>query len=130
MPRIELSTPAELRLPLRWIAILRAELGAGGSLAASSGVALGRRRGQGPAVGADVVMMTSAMLRHGPGTSPPSRPSSAAGSTSASTDSVAELRGSAVTGTALDRPGIERANYLATLRSWTTPAWLTPGGVS
>ena len=32
--------------------------------------------------------------------------------------------------TALDRAGIERANYLATLRSWTTPAWLTPGGVS
>ena len=62
-PRVELSTPAEARLPLTWIAILHGRVR--GSLAASGGV-------DGPAdvarhllAGADVVMTTSALLRHG-----------------------------------------------------------------
>ena len=37
VPRLELSQPWELRLPLRWIAILRPQLGPGVSLAATSG---------------------------------------------------------------------------------------------
>jgi dihydroorotate dehydrogenase (fumarate) len=64
-PRVELSTPAAARLPLTWIAILRGRVRA--SLAASGGV-------DGPAdvarhllAGADVVMTTSALLRHGSG---------------------------------------------------------------
>jgi dihydroorotate dehydrogenase (fumarate) len=63
-PRVELSTPAEARLPLTWVAILHGRVRA--SLAASGGV-------DGPAdvarhllAGADVVMTTSALLRHGP----------------------------------------------------------------
>jgi dihydroorotate dehydrogenase (fumarate) len=62
-PRVELSSPAEGRLPLTWVAILRGRVRA--SLAASGGV-------DGPAdvarhllAGADVVMTTSALLRHG-----------------------------------------------------------------
>ena len=66
VPRLELSRPWELRLPLRWIAILRSQLGGGASLAASSSMPT-------PAstppkrylVGADVAMMTSAVLRKG-----------------------------------------------------------------
>ena len=49
-PRLELSRPGELRLPLRWIAILRPRL-PGTSLALTSGVASGRRRREGPAGG-------------------------------------------------------------------------------
>ena len=67
VPRLELSQPWEMRLPVRWIAILRPQLGPDVSLAATSGAHSGRRRGQGRCmVGADVVMMTSALLRHGP----------------------------------------------------------------
>ena len=38
VPRIDLSEPWELRLPLRWIAIPRPLLGPGVSLAATSGI--------------------------------------------------------------------------------------------
>jgi dihydroorotate dehydrogenase (fumarate) len=48
VPRLELSQPWELRLPLRWIAILRPQLGAGVSLAATSGVHSGTDVAKGP----------------------------------------------------------------------------------
>ena len=66
MPRVELSRAWELRLPLRWIAILRPQLGAALSLAASSGVHAGTDVVKAVAVGADVAMMTSAVLQLGP----------------------------------------------------------------
>ena len=66
MPRLDLSEPWELRLPVRWIAILRPQLGPGVSLAATSGAHTGTDVIKGLMVGADVVMMTSALLRHGP----------------------------------------------------------------
>ena len=66
VPRLELSQPWEMRLPVRWIAILRPQLGPGVSLAATSGVQAGTDVVKGLMVGADVVMMTSALLRHGP----------------------------------------------------------------
>ena len=130
VPRIDLSTPSELRLSVRWIALLRAEVAREAWLAASSGVHSGGDVVKALAVGADVVMMTSAILRYGPGHVADVEAELRRWLDDREYRSVAELRGSAVTGTALDRPGIERANYLATLRSWTTPAWLTPGGAS
>ena len=66
VPRLELSQPWEMRLPVRWIAILRPQLGPDVSLAATSGVHSGTDVVKGLMVGADVVMMTSALLRHGP----------------------------------------------------------------
>ena len=66
VPRVELSRTWELRLPLRWIAILRPQLGPGPSLAATSGVHTGSDVVKALAVGADVAMMTSAILRFGP----------------------------------------------------------------
>ena len=66
VPRVELSRSWELRLPLRWIAILRPQLGRGPSLAASSGVYSGYDVVKAIAVGADVAMMTSAPLHLGP----------------------------------------------------------------
>jgi dihydroorotate dehydrogenase (fumarate) len=65
VPGLELSTSAELRLPLRWIAILHGHLGAA-SLAASSGVHTVEDVVKVLLAGADVAMMTSALLRHGP----------------------------------------------------------------
>jgi dihydroorotate dehydrogenase (fumarate) len=65
VPGLELSTSTELRLPLRWIAILHGHLGAA-SLAASSGVHTVEDVVKVVLAGADVAMMTSALLRRGP----------------------------------------------------------------
>ncbi len=65
VPKVGLSSPIDAGLPRTWIALLRGRVSA--SLAATSGV-------EGPLdvvkfllAGADVVMTTSALLRHGPG---------------------------------------------------------------
>jgi dihydroorotate dehydrogenase (fumarate) len=63
-PRLVLSSSEELRLPLRWIAILYRQLPA--SLAASTGVHTAADATKVLMAGADVAMMTSALLRHGP----------------------------------------------------------------
>ena len=62
---LELSTPAEIRLPLLWIAILRGRVSA--SLAASTGVESEDEVYKYLLAGADVVMTTSSLLRHGVG---------------------------------------------------------------
>jgi len=63
-PRLALSTSAELRLPLRWIAILRPQLAI--SVAASTGIETPDDVIKLLLVGADVTMTASALLRHGP----------------------------------------------------------------
>ena len=63
--RLTLSTSLELRLPLRWIAILRPQLSI--SLAASTGIETPEDVLKLILVGADVTMTASALLRHGPG---------------------------------------------------------------
>jgi dihydroorotate dehydrogenase (fumarate) len=63
-PQLVLSTSEELRLPLRWIAILAGRVPA--SLAASTGVHTAADVVKVLMAGADVAMMTSALLRHGP----------------------------------------------------------------
>ena len=63
-PHLELSHPGELRLPLRWLAILRGQL-EGCYLAATSGVHSGRDALKAIAAGADVVMVTSALMKQG-----------------------------------------------------------------
>ena len=66
VPRLELSSPWELRLPLRWIAILRPSLDGRASLAATWASTTGTDVAKALLVGADVAMTTSAVLRHGP----------------------------------------------------------------
>ncbi len=61
---VSLSTPAEIRLPLTWIALLRGRVGA--SLAATTGVESSIELIKYLLAGADVVMTASALLRHGP----------------------------------------------------------------
>lgn len=62
-PDILLSTPMSLRLPLRWIAILRDRIKA--SLAATSGVHQALDVVKLVMAGADVTMLCSTLLRHG-----------------------------------------------------------------
>jgi dihydroorotate dehydrogenase (fumarate) len=63
-PHLKLSEPGELRLPMRWVAILHGQL-PNCSLALSSGVHTGCDGLKALAAGADVAMVTSALLRHG-----------------------------------------------------------------
>ncbi|MGD7731916.1 dihydroorotate dehydrogenase-like protein [Propionibacteriaceae bacterium G57] len=63
-PGVVLSSQPEGRLPRTWIAALRGRVKA--SLAASSGVATWHDVVRGLLAGADVVMTTSALVRHGP----------------------------------------------------------------
>jgi dihydroorotate dehydrogenase (fumarate) len=119
VPKVELSRTWELRLPLRWIAILRPQLGPGPSLAATSGVHSGSDVVKVLAVGADVAMMTSAILQFGP--THVSSVESELRSWLAEHEytSVTELRGSVSQATSVDASAFERANYLRTLHSWT-----------
>ena len=119
MARIDLSEPAELRLPMRWIAILRPQLGAGVSLAASSGVHSGTDVVKALMVGADVAMTTSALLRHGPAHLEVIEAELFDWLVDNEYESVEQLRGSASHVTAGDPAAFERTNYMKTLHSWT-----------
>jgi len=119
--KVELSHPADLRLPLRWIAILRPQLGAVVSLAASSGIQTGTDVAKELIVGADVVMLASALLRSGPGHVRDVEVELRAWMDTNEYESVAQLRGSASAATAENPSAFERANFIQTLRSWSSP---------
>ena len=118
VPRLELSQPWEMRLPVRWIAILRPQLDPDISLAATSGAHSGADIAKGLLVGADVVMMTSALLRHGPEHIAVVEAELSAWMDEHEYRSVSELRGSASAATVEDPSAFERANYMTTLHSW------------
>ena len=116
LPRVELSDPRELRLPLRWLAILRPRL-PDTALAATTGVHSGLDAAKALLVGADVTMMASALLRHGPAHVGRVRRELVAWMDGHGYASVADLRGE-VAHAATDPARFERANYLRTLASY------------
>ncbi len=63
-PQLVLSTNLEMKLPLRWIAILHGRINA--SLAATSGIHTAADVLKLLLVGADVTMLTTTLMRHGP----------------------------------------------------------------
>jgi dihydroorotate dehydrogenase (fumarate) len=128
--RLELSRPWELRLPLRWIAILRPQLGPRVSLAATSGIHSGTDALKALMVGADVAMMTSALLLHGPEHLRSVEAELRAWMADHEYESVAQLRGSASQAAVDDPSAFERANYMETLHSWSSPSELTPAAGS
>jgi dihydroorotate dehydrogenase (fumarate) len=121
VPRLELSSPWELRLPLRWIAVLRPMLQGRASLAATSGVESGADVAKALLVGADVAMTTSAVLRHGPEHVRSVEDELVAWMNEHEYESVAQLRGSVSYATADNPSAFERGNYVRVLHSWTTP---------
>jgi len=125
VPRLELSQAWELRLPLRWIAILRPQLWPTLSLAATSGVASGTDALKALLVGADVAMMTSALLRQGPSHVRTVEAELRAWMVEHEYESVDQLKGSVSQSSAEDPSAFERANYRKTLHSWTAPPRLT-----
>ena len=125
VPRLVLSTSEELRLPLRWIAILYGQVRA--SLAATSGVHTGTDAAKVLLAGADVAMMTSALLRHGPEHVHTVERELLAILHERDYRSVGQLRGSMSRRSIPDPAGFERANYVRTLASWSSQATPSPG---
>lgn len=118
-PRLVLSTSNELRLPLRWIGLLRGSLDA--SLAATTGVHTSDDVAKVLLAGADVAMMTSALLQNGPRHVADVLDELRAWMVEREYDSVEQLKGSAAAATGPDPEAYERANYVTTLASYSSP---------
>ena len=118
VPRLELSTPGELRLPLRWIAILRDQIHA--SIAATTGVHDAEAVLKVLLAGADVAMMASCLLRHGIEYLGRIEADVRNWLEEHSYATVSELRGSMSQRSVPNPAGFERANYMHALTSYST----------
>jgi len=115
LPALELSTSTELRLPLRWIAILHRRHRV--SLAASTGVHSATDVLKVLLAGADVAMMTSALLRNGPDHLRPLEVQVHDWMDRHGFETVEQLRGRLSQRSVPDPAAFERANYIKTLAS-------------
>lgn len=115
-PDLDLSTPAEMRLVLRWIAIMYGRVEA--DIAATTGVHDGRGAVKLVLAGADVAMMASALLHHGPGHVRTVVDDMRRWFTEREYASLDQARGSVSQVSVPDPSTFERANYMRTLVSY------------
>ena len=115
-PRVELSHRSEIRLPLRWIAILDPQLDA--SLAANSGIHTASDILKMLLVGADVTMLASVLLRHGPEHVQTLVTDLRRLLTEHGYRSVSQLRGSSNHHNSPNPAAFERRNYMQALTSY------------
>ena len=113
---LQLSTPDEIRLPLLWIGVLHGRINA--SLAATTGVHSPAELIKYLLAGADVVMSTSGMLRHGIGFLTTLVEGLRAWMEAREYESVAQLRGSMSQINCLNPDAFERANYIKILENY------------
>jgi dihydroorotate dehydrogenase (fumarate) len=121
-PRMHLSSNDELRVPLRWIAILRGRVDV--DLAATSGVQTPEDVVKLLLAGADVAMLASALLREGPGLLVELRVGLQAWLDEREYASVEQMKGSMSQASARDPAGFERAQYMRALVEYAP----RPGG--
>ncbi|MBY5164464.1 dihydroorotate dehydrogenase-like protein [Salsipaludibacter albus] len=119
VPSLVLSSPHEQLLPLRWTAVLHGRVGT--SLAITTGVHDAEGVAKALLAGADVAMVASAVLRHGPSLVASMLDGLQTWMDEHDYDSVDQLRGSASQAAVSDPDAFVRANYLQTLTSWSTP---------
>ena len=117
-PRLALSTPEEMRLPLRWTGILREHVAL--SIAASTGVHSGFDVAKLVLVGADVAMATSSLLRNGASHVATMEAQLRDWMVEHDYESVDQMRGAVRSEAAADPAGFERANYIGNLASYTS----------
>ncbi len=117
-PRIALSTPEELRLPLRWIGILREHLKM--SIAGSTGVHSGFDAAKLILAGADVTMTTSSLLHHGPAHLATIEAELRDWMVEHEYESVTQMRGAVASHAASDPAAYERANYIGNIATYTS----------
>lgn len=116
VPNLVLSNPAEMRLVLRWMAILRGRVDA--QLAATTGVHDAEAVVKLILAGADVAMMTSALLTHGPAHVTTVVDGVRRWFSEHDYVSVDQARGSVSQQAVADPDTFERANYMKALVSY------------
>lgn len=113
---LNLSTSAELRLPLRWIAILYGRVPC--SLAATTGVHTGRDVAKCLLAGADVAMTCSALLKNGIGHLRVMLDELRDWMASKEYETVAEMKGAMSQQAVANPAAFERANYIKILEEY------------
>jgi dihydroorotate dehydrogenase (fumarate) len=116
VPNLVLSNSDELRLPLRWIAILYGKVKA--DLALTTGVHTSEDAIKAIMAGANVAMTTSAVLKRGTQAIAQILDGMEAWMTEHEYVSVQQMRGSMSQGAVADPEAFERANYMKVLNSF------------
>ncbi len=116
VPGVVLSTPMAMRLPLRWIAILHGKVKA--SLAATSGIHTSTDVIKMLMAGADVTMMCSALLKHGPGHITTVLSEVRQWMLEHEYVSLQQMKGSMSQKSVADPAAFERANYMKALNQY------------
>ncbi len=119
-PNLVLSNPVELRLVLRWLAILYGRIDC--DMAATSGIHEPDDAVKALLAGATVTMMASALLRHGASRLGEVRDGLLGWLEENGYESVAQARGSLSYGSVPDPEVFERTGYMTTLKSYV-PTW-------
>ena len=118
IPRVALSTPEEVRLPMRWTGILHEHLSM--SIAASSGVHSGYDVAKLILAGADVAMTTSSLLRNGASHLATIEEQLTDWMNDHEYESVDQMRGAVSRASVADPSAYERANYIGNIASYTS----------
>lgn len=116
-PHLELSASSELRLPLRWIAMLYGRVKA--DFALTTGVHSAADAVKGVMAGASAVMMASELLAHGPARLGEILADLERWMVEREYDSIAQMRGSMSQRSVADPAAFERANYMKTLNTFS-----------
>lgn len=115
-PTLSLSDSDEIRLPLRWIAVLRNQLKL--SLGATSGVHTARDVLKLTMAGADVTFMTSALLKQGPKHINKLKQELLQWMEEHEYESLDQMRGCMSLENVKDPSAFMRANYIKTLKEY------------
>lgn len=131
VPNLKLSHPDELRLPLRWIALLYGRIPV--DFALTSGVHSAEDVLKAMMAGANVAMMTSALLKHGPAYASQLLQDITTWMETNEYESIRQMQGSMSQQGIGRRAAFERANYIKVLSSYLEdplggplPSKLTP----
>ena len=115
-PSLQLSSPADLLLRLRWLAVLHGHVK--GSLAVTGGVHDGIGALKAIMAGADAVQMVSALLIHGPDRLAQTRATLSEWLEEHEYESLAQARGSMSLLKSPNPQAFTRANYMRILNGW------------
>jgi dihydroorotate dehydrogenase (fumarate) len=121
-PHLVLSNSNEMRLPLRWIAILYGHVNC--SLALTSGIHTPEDAIKALMAGADVANVCSALLKNGVGHLRALIAGVAQWMEEYEYESVDEMKGSLSQRSVAEPAAFERANYMKTLQSYKVPSQL------
>jgi len=115
-PNLQLSTPVEMRLPMRWIAILYGHVDC--SMALTSGIHSSEDIIKAMMVGADVANVCSVLLKQGVDQIRPLLDGVATWMDEHEYESIEQMKGSMSHKSVAEPAAFERANYMKVLNSY------------